>query len=218
MAHFEISLAKPDFTFNASHFIAYRGYRERLHGHRYTVSLKFVGKDTLNSSGYLIEFGEIKKVVRAVCNDLDEYFLCPMKSDVLRINENHNQILIECEDGSAFSIPKSDCKLLPIAHTSAEELARYLWCRVVRDIGVDVLSRQNVNEIELTLSESEGQSATFRCVVPDALLALDSPKTMSIKGVPSFADLLLEDEQLQLTNGDDDLGIMPEPPDVVFSK
>jgi 6-pyruvoyl-tetrahydropterin synthase len=44
MANFEISLAKPDFTFNASHFIAYRGYRERLHGHRYTVSLKLVGK------------------------------------------------------------------------------------------------------------------------------------------------------------------------------
>jgi hypothetical protein len=31
-----------------------------------------------------------------------------------------------------------------------------------RDIGVDVLHTQNINEIELTLSESEGQSATFR--------------------------------------------------------
>ncbi|CAM9413475.1 unnamed protein product [Ectocarpus fasciculatus] len=161
-AEFEISLSKPSFKFNCSHFIAYRGYRERLHGHNYRVSLRITGSDVLSVDGYLLDFGVVKKVVNAVCEDLDEFFLVPTKSDVLSITVDGKQILIECEDGSAFSLPRTDCKLLPLVHTSAEELARYLWCRVVRDIGIETLRFAGVQRVELSLTETEGQAATFR--------------------------------------------------------
>ena len=46
--------------------------------------------------------------------------------------EDTQQLCLECEDGSKFSFPKSDCCLLPIKHSSAEELAHYIWCCIVR--------------------------------------------------------------------------------------
>lgn len=189
-AEFEITLAKPSFKFNCSHFIAYRGYRERLHGHNYRVALKLTGSDSLSVDGYLLDFGILKRVVNAICEDMDEYFLVPIKSDVLNINtaSNDKQILIECEDGSAFSLPRTDCKLLPLVHTSAEELARYLWCRVVRDLGIEGLRYAGIQKIELSLTETEGQAAVFRCDLPDALMALDnSPARPLSAALPASA-------------------------------
>ncbi len=40
MSAFEVVIAKPDFKFNSAHFIAFKGFREKLHGHNYTVSVK----------------------------------------------------------------------------------------------------------------------------------------------------------------------------------
>ena len=105
-AEFEINLSKPSFKFNCSHFIAYRGYRERLHGHNYRVSLRITGSDVISVDGYLLDFGVVKRVVNAVCEDLDEFFLLPSKSDVLNVNVDGKQILIECEDGAVFSLPR----------------------------------------------------------------------------------------------------------------
>jgi 6-pyruvoyltetrahydropterin/6-carboxytetrahydropterin synthase len=250
-AEFEISLNKSYFKFNCSHFIAYRGYRERLHGHNYHISVKLTGTDELSRDGYLLDFGRVKNIVRAICEDMDEYFLVPIKSDVLKINVDEKQLLLECEDGAVFSFPKSDCKLLPLVHTSAEELARYLWCRVVRDFGIEPLRFAGIQRIELSLCETEGQAATFRCDLPDVLLALDGSPARSdaahalpaaASGVPTLRGNTSGLEELlhsmndygdvsalgsdkggglvlpELTNGDDDLAYMPEPPMVVISK
>jgi hypothetical protein len=35
-----------------------------------------------------------------------------------------------CEDGARFLLPKGDCAMLPIVHSTAEELAQYLWHRI----------------------------------------------------------------------------------------
>lgn len=91
-----------------------------------------LGSNKLGDDGYLIDFGDIKKVTRSLCKSMNEFFICPMKSSDLVINEVDNQICLECEDGSKFSFPKSDCVLLPIIHSSAEEISHYFWCQIVR--------------------------------------------------------------------------------------
>jgi len=91
-----------------------------------------VGSDKIHDDGYVIDFGDIKKAARSLCKNLNEFFICPMKSTDLSIVEDNNQICISCEDGSKFSFPKSDCALLPITHSSAEELSHYFWCALVR--------------------------------------------------------------------------------------
>lgn len=132
MYEFEVFVSKEDLKFNCAHFIAYKGFRERLHGHNYRVSVRIVGADTVNDDGYVMDFGDIKKQARALCSSINEYFICPMKSRVLNITEEGSQLCIQCEDGAAFSFPRADCAMLPIVHSSAEELAHWFWCSMIR--------------------------------------------------------------------------------------
>lgn len=40
---------------------------------------------TVGHDGYVVDFGEIKKISRVICKDLNESFLVPMNSDVLKV-------------------------------------------------------------------------------------------------------------------------------------
>ena len=42
-SEFEVVVDKDDLKFNCAHFVAYNGFRERLHGHNYNVVVKLVG-------------------------------------------------------------------------------------------------------------------------------------------------------------------------------
>ena len=132
MAEFDVFISKSDFKFNCAHFIVMNGFRERLHGHNYQLSVRVTGGGNLGNDGYLIDFGDIKKVVRKVCKDMNEFFICPMQSPELHISEQEGQLCILCPDGAKFSFPTSDCAMLPIMHSSAEELSHYFWCLILR--------------------------------------------------------------------------------------
>jgi dihydroneopterin triphosphate aldolase (PTPS-III) / 6-pyruvoyltetrahydropterin synthase len=132
MPSFSVFVSKADFRFNCAHFIAFKGFRERLHGHNYLLSIKITGKETIGDDGYVIDFGDVKKATRKLCKQMNEYFLCPMKSDVLTITEADQQVCLVCEDGSNFSFPRTDVMMLPIIHSSAEELSHYFWCKIIR--------------------------------------------------------------------------------------
>jgi 6-pyruvoyltetrahydropterin/6-carboxytetrahydropterin synthase len=132
MAEFEVYVSKADFKFNCAHFIIYNGFRERLHGHNYQVSAKVVGDGKLGEDGYLIDFGDIKKAMRSLCAALNEYFICPVNSPNLKIESIGELLCLQCDDGSSFSFPKSDCAMLPLYHSSAEELSHYFFCYIIR--------------------------------------------------------------------------------------
>jgi len=155
---YQVFVSKDYFKFNAAHFMAYPGFRERLHGHNYRVSVRIEGR--LGSEGYVVDFGDIKKAAKRICEEMDERLIVPMNSDVLRIEQVDGQVRIVTEDAARFSIPESDCVLLPIAHSSAEELATYVCRRLVREI--DVLESRNATWIEVTVAESPLQEARYR--------------------------------------------------------
>lgn len=77
---------------------------------------------------------DIKKCAKSICQSMNETFICPMFSDAMSITEEGAQICMACEDGTTFSIPLADCSRLPIFHSSAEEVAHHLWCRLIRYI------------------------------------------------------------------------------------
>ena len=131
-SEFEILVSKADFKFNCAHFIAHKGFREKLHGHNYHITVKVTGHGQLNSDGYLIDFADIKIAARSICQTFNEYFICPMKSEAMEITEENNNLCLKCEDGSIFSFPKGDCITLPIYHSSAEELAHYICCQIIK--------------------------------------------------------------------------------------
>ena len=69
---FEISVEE---TFPAGHALrGYRGKCENLHGHNYRVRVTVEGEQ-LDSIGLLVDFAEVKRIVREIVERLDHQFL-----------------------------------------------------------------------------------------------------------------------------------------------
>ena len=187
---FSVFVAKADFKFNAAHFICYKGFRERMHGHNYAISVKVTGSESIGPDGYLIDFGDIKKAARTVCKDMNEFFICPMKSDAMTITVTGEQLCMVCEDGATFSMPKGDCMLLPLVHSSAEELAHYIWCRIIRTIGLASVLERGIKSMEVSVSEAPQQTAIFTSPIPpheDGLVQVEQCPIRA-RPAPCFAD------------------------------
>ena len=67
---FEVYVSKETFKFHAAHFVAFQGYRERLHGHNYQVGVRILGSRKISADGYVVDFGDIKTVTRKICKEL----------------------------------------------------------------------------------------------------------------------------------------------------
>jgi 6-pyruvoyl-tetrahydropterin synthase len=155
---YQIHVFKDYLKFSAAHFIAYKGFREPLHGHNYQVSVRVDGE--LGADGYVIDFGPVKQAVKRICERLDERVLLPADSDCLRVADEGSQLTVTYDDGSTFSFPKADVVMLPIVHSSAEELARYVLARLRAEL--PDLSRRGVRAIEVGVAEAPGQVAYCR--------------------------------------------------------
>ncbi len=69
---FEVSVEE---TFAAGHALRnYRGKCENVHGHNYRVQVTVEGEE-LNSIGLLVDFGDLKKLIRTIVGRLDHQFL-----------------------------------------------------------------------------------------------------------------------------------------------
>jgi 6-pyruvoyltetrahydropterin/6-carboxytetrahydropterin synthase len=157
-AGFSIHVAKENLKFSAAHFIAYPGFREPLHGHNYQVGVRVEGG--LSQAGYVLDFGLIKRLTKEIVDRLDEHTIIPSRSDCLEIENVDGQIHVRYED-ARFSFPAADVALLPIMHSSAEELARFLW----QELRLALASRDALGDIaaiEISVAEGPGQAAIYR--------------------------------------------------------
>ena len=69
---FEVSVEE---TFAAGHALRnYHGKCENVHGHNYRVQITMEG-ERLNDTGLLVDFADVKRLVRAVVARLDHQFL-----------------------------------------------------------------------------------------------------------------------------------------------
>jgi len=154
---FRVYVTKDYLKFSAAHFIAYPGFRERLHGHNYRVSVAVHGP--LGRQGYVVDFGVVKRIARRLCERLDEHLLIPLNSDCLSVREENATIVVRYE-GDEFRFPRSDVLLLPIVHSSAEELAQYLTSELRRALAEEGI--EGLTAVEVGVEESFGQAAYFR--------------------------------------------------------
>jgi 6-pyruvoyltetrahydropterin/6-carboxytetrahydropterin synthase len=154
---FRVHVTKDYLKFSAAHFIAYPGFRERLHGHNYRVAITLDG--CLGPQGYVVDFGVVKRVARRLCERLDERLLIPERSDCLEIRADDSTVQVQYE-GDAFCFPRADVLLLPIVHTSVEELAQYLAGELRRELDAEGIGP--LDAIEVAVEESFGQRAIYR--------------------------------------------------------
>ena len=168
---FHLCVAKQTFKFNAAHFVTFKGFRERLHGHNYSVATRLLASSRIGPDGYVIDFGDIKKIVKDVCKELNEYMLIPSLSDVMdvgvEVNDNGDeQVTLLCEDGARFVFPRTDCVMLPIVHSTAEELAVYVSGQILNKADLQFFRERQIHTLEVTVSEAPGQDAVFSLPIP----------------------------------------------------
>jgi 6-pyruvoyltetrahydropterin/6-carboxytetrahydropterin synthase len=156
-ASFKVHVTKDYLKFSSGHFIAYKGFREALHGHNYRMSVDVEGD--LGSQGYVLDFGVVKDIARRLCKGLNEKMLIPAQSDCLEITERDGQCVVRYEDDE-FSFPLKDVVLLPIIHSSAEELARYLVGELRQALRAEGIHK--LRAIEVGVEETTGQAAYYR--------------------------------------------------------
>ena len=62
-----------------AHFVAFKGFRERLHGHNYTVGVRVFGPLS-EGDGYVLDFGDVKKAPRPAPNSFGPAPRCTNRS------------------------------------------------------------------------------------------------------------------------------------------
>jgi 6-pyruvoyltetrahydropterin/6-carboxytetrahydropterin synthase len=159
---YRVSVTKDYLIFAAAHFITFAGHRcESLHGHNYRAGVVLEG--TLEpESWYVFDFVALKKIMRALCDEIDHKVLLPLENPRLRIADRDGSITVAYDEKPRYVFPTVDCALLPVPNTTVEMLARHLADRLhakLREMG-DGASR--LTAIELEVEESAGQSAVFR--------------------------------------------------------
>jgi 6-pyruvoyltetrahydropterin/6-carboxytetrahydropterin synthase len=158
MSFFSVSIGKELLRFTAAHFIAFHGFREPLHGHTYQVQVTVSGP--VEADGYVVDFLVLKKIAEEECAQLHFRTLLPGRSDCLTIEEKPETVQVYCEDSARFLFPRQDVCLLPIVHTSSEEIAQYLVARLKERLREARGNR--IQTIEVLIEDIPGQTAVCR--------------------------------------------------------
>jgi 6-pyruvoyltetrahydropterin/6-carboxytetrahydropterin synthase len=150
---FRITLERNTLRFAAAHFTTFGDECEPLHGHNYDVFVEISGE--LTEDSWLMDFGEAKRLVRALCGELDHRFILPLRNPAVGVEARDHEYEIRCA-GRRYVIPRSDVAALEIDNSTAERLAEWFASRLadeLRKLGV-----RNVTSINLSVEEMPGQA------------------------------------------------------------
>jgi 6-pyruvoyltetrahydropterin/6-carboxytetrahydropterin synthase len=155
MSKFKVHVSKDYLIFCAAHFITYEGESEPLHGHNYRVSVTVEGD--LQADEYVFNFVTLKRLMRALVDQLDHRTLLPESNPCFNITRENSEVTVAVKN-RRYVLPESDVLILPLSNTTAEKLAEYLAGQLRAKIGDTV----NLTACEMEVSEVEGQSAIYR--------------------------------------------------------
>jgi queuosine biosynthesis protein QueD len=153
---FKVVVGKGNLRFDCAHFITYGGKCEHLHGHNYGVSVTVEGPLTADS--YVVDFVDLKKIIRRVSETLDHRFLLPLQNPHLDLAQENEHWSIHFE-GREYKFPARDVVPLPMDNTTAERLAEYIWHEIARELLA--LGNSHITVISVGIEEAPGQTAYF---------------------------------------------------------
>lgn len=159
MESWSIELEKEYFKFSAAHFLIFPdGSAERLHGHNYRV---FVEIDAgLSEHGLVIDFQEIKPVVRELLDSLDERFLIPGEHPVLKYSVREDGVCEIRHGKSYYAAPAEDVLVLPMNNTSSENLATWIG-REIKRLLVEQFGDVEMRRLRVAVEETSGQRGVY---------------------------------------------------------
>lgn len=154
---YRISIERNTLRFAAAHMATFGGETEALHGHNYDVIVQIDG--ALSADSWVIDFGDAKRLVRAICQELDHKFLLAARSTAMRIDDEDGVLTIQTRADKRYVIPKSDVAALDIDNTTAERLAKWFAGRIVAALAEAGAS--NLTAITVGIEEMPGQAGWF---------------------------------------------------------
>jgi 6-pyruvoyltetrahydropterin/6-carboxytetrahydropterin synthase len=155
MAEFHIHIAGDDLAFSAAHFITFgENVCEPLHGHNYRVGAEVWGP--LDENQYVVDFVALHKALRTVLDALDHAVLLPTGHRSIRVAAGSSEVEVTFQQ-RRWVFPREDCRLLPLANTTAELLARHIGQRLLEELGASGTAA--VQRLRIEVEESPGHSA-----------------------------------------------------------
>jgi 6-pyruvoyltetrahydropterin/6-carboxytetrahydropterin synthase len=157
-----MSVTKDNLVFASAHFITFPGHRcEALHGHNYRTRVSVEG-GLDPEAHYIFDFGELKRLMKQLTDEIDHRVLLPLENPKLQITERDGGVTVAYEGQPRYRFPKGDCALLPIPNTTVEMLAQYLAGRLRSALAQTAGEAVQLATLEVEVEETFGQSATYR--------------------------------------------------------
>jgi 6-pyruvoyltetrahydropterin/6-carboxytetrahydropterin synthase len=152
---FHVRVAKAEHVFSAAHFITFDGKCERLHGHNYHVAAELQGP--LDENRLVIDFLLVRAKLREIVAELDHYVLLPTQHPELRVVDDGREVTATLAD-RRWIFPSGDCRLLPVANTTAELLAAYIGKRLLAELKDHA---GKIRQLRIEVDECDGQIAVW---------------------------------------------------------
>jgi 6-pyruvoyltetrahydropterin/6-carboxytetrahydropterin synthase len=154
-----ILITKEYLKFSCAHFLIFPdGSKERLHGHNYHVTCEIDG--SLDRHGLVIDFKQVKPIIKRLCDDLDEHWLIPGEHPELTFrhrDDGHTEVTYRA---CRYLAPTDEIIVLPINNTSAENFAAWMGRQLVAELR-ERFGAISVNRLRITVSETSGQDGVY---------------------------------------------------------
>lgn len=159
-----IEIAKQALNFSAAHFTIFtETEREDLHGHNFQVECELTSP--IDDNGLIFDYSLIKRVVKEICDELDEKTILPEKSPYLKLVRETDYLFAEYHD-ERIPFLYRDVITLPIANASVEELSYYFLDRMLTH---KEIVQQDIREMTIKISSSPGQNGTASFIKSEAI-------------------------------------------------
>lgn len=147
-----IEIAKQALNFSIGHFtILSATERENLHGHNFQLSCEITAP--IDDNGLIFDYGILKRLLRGLCEDIDEQVILPERSPYLSLRDE-GEYLVAVFNGERIPFLKRDVTVLPITNASVEELSHYFLDLLLSH---PELSDRGVTSLTIKISSSPGQ-------------------------------------------------------------
>jgi 6-pyruvoyltetrahydropterin/6-carboxytetrahydropterin synthase len=152
---YHVRIEKAEHVFSAAHFITFGLSCERLHGHNYRVAAEFHGP--LDENHLVIDFLLVRAKLRDIVSQLDHYVLLPTEHPQLKVDDNGREVVATLGD-RRWVFPSGDCRLLPVANTTAELLAAHIGRQLIATLDE---AAATLERIRIEVDECDGQIAVW---------------------------------------------------------
>jgi 6-pyruvoyltetrahydropterin/6-carboxytetrahydropterin synthase len=119
------------------------------------VAAEFVG--SLDENDLVIDFLLVRAKLREIVATLDHFVLLPTQHAHMRVVDDGREVVVTYGE-ARWLFPSGDCQLLPVANTTAEQLAAYVGRRLLAELQAEA---EKLTHIRIEIDECDGQIAVW---------------------------------------------------------